>query len=61
MAIVLEERAVRGVGALMRDFLGVSVTCLRMLKLDEEDAGFVVVAVGRGLRPAVINGCRIAA
>lgn len=61
VVIVLEERAVRGVGALMRDFLGVSVTCLfRRLKLDEEEAVFAVVVGGFGLRPEVTNGCRIA-
>jgi len=64
---VREERAVSGVGALICDFLGVSVTGLLRLppRLDDDDddpfkggrTGWETFT----LRPAVINGCRIAA
>ena len=59
--VVRDKRAVRGVGALISDFLGVSVTCLFLLKLDNEDVDFVLLDGGFNLRPAVTNGCLIAA
>ncbi len=56
---VLEERAVRGVGALMRDFLGVSVTALaRVLNVDDGGVGFGVLNEGLVLRPPATKGCR---
>ena len=56
--VVRDDRAVRGVGALINDFLGVSVNCLLRLPIE------VVFGVGGGCfgrRPAVTNGWRIAA
>lgn len=63
MAVVREERAVRGVGALISDFFGVSLSVLfrPLFKFDEDRVVFVVDAGGLGRRPAVTNGCRIAA
>ena len=62
LEVVLVVRAVRGVGALIRDFLGVSVTCLLLLlRLEEEGVDLAVVVGGLILRPVVTNGCRIAA
>ncbi len=65
---VREVRAVRGVGALMRDFFGVSVTfVLRLPRFDEADCRKVLaVLLGVGLgtlvrRPPVMYGCRRAA
>lgn len=62
MVVVLVVRAVSGVGALMRDFFGVSVTVgfPRVLKLEEEADGLVAVVKGFGLRRANIKGWRIA-
>lgn len=59
--VVRDKRAVRGVGALISDFLGVSGTCLFLPKFDNEDVDFVVLDGGFNLRPAVTNGCLIAA
>ena len=61
-----ELRAVRGVGALMRDFFGVSVTfVLRLPRFEEAVCSKVLAVLGVGatfLRlPAVMYGCRIAA
>lgn len=63
LVFVREERAVRGVGALIKDFLGVSVTCFPLLppRLDEENVAFVADRTGLGRRPAVTKGWRIAA
>lgn len=60
---VREDRAVRGVGALIRDFFGVSGACLLRppLKLDDDSVFEVVDIGGFGLRPAKTKGCRIAA
>jgi hypothetical protein len=63
--VVREERAVRGVGAPIWDFLGVSITGLLLLALTADVINDFAVPV-RGLgffvrRPAAINGCRIAA
>lgn len=62
--ITREVRAVRGVGALICDFFGVSVTCLaRLLERLEDDnnafAGEAPMVLVR--RPPVTNGCRMAA
>ena len=59
--VVRDKRAVSGVGALISDFLGVSVTCLFLPRLDNDDADFVLLDGGFILRPAVTNGCLIAA
>ena len=57
--VVLEERAVRGVGALMSDFLGVSVTALaRVLNVDDEGVAFGVFNEGLVLRSPATKGCR---
>ena len=61
LVVVRDKRAVRGVGALISDFLGVSVTCLFLPKLDNEDVDFVLLDGGFSLRPAITNGCLIAA
>jgi len=60
---VLDERAVSGVGALISDFLGVSMTCFDLLPLRLEDDGADLELIVRGFcrRPAVTKGCRIAA
>lgn len=63
---VLEDRAVRGVGALIWDFLGVSVNCLLRgpTKLDDDSSAFAAPEGGLGpfgRRPAVTKGCRMAA
>ena len=59
---VREDRAVKGVGALIIDFFGVSIACLLrlLLRLDDEavDLEEAIVRVALGLRPAVTNGCR---
>lgn len=66
-ASVRELRAVSGVGALIIDFFGVSVTLvLRLPRLDEADwrNPFAVLGVGAVTfvrRPAVMYGCRNAA
>jgi hypothetical protein len=57
-------RAARGVGALICDFLGVSVAFVRPVRLDAVDRRALAVAE-EGAEPferfpAVINGCRIA-
>jgi hypothetical protein len=57
-------RAVRGVGALISDFFGVSSTCLTRLlpNVEEERVAFGVVDAGAlGRFPAVTKGCLIAA
>lgn len=61
--IVLVERAVSGVGALINDFFGVSTTCFGLLPLKLDDEGvdrvpMIVVACRR--LPASIKGCRTA-
>ena len=55
-------RAVRGVGALIRDFFGVSITCLVLLLLKPDDEGVdrVLVAFASLRLPANIKGCRMA-
>jgi len=54
---VREDRAVRGVGALMRDFLGVSVTCLLRSPSVEDDAvDFGAIPGGLDLLPDAMNG-----
>lgn len=62
-AVVRDVRAVRGVGALICDFFGVSVTCLFLLaRLEDESnvfAGEGLMTLARQL-PA-IKGCLIAA
>ena len=67
-ASVREVRAVSGVGALMSDFFGVSVTfVLRLPRFDDADCSSVLavllgVAFGTfERRPPVMNGCRSAA
>jgi hypothetical protein len=60
VVVVRDKRAVSGVGAPISDFLGVSVTCLFLLRLDNEEADFALDG-GFNLRPAVMNGCLIAA
>lgn len=63
--VVRVVRAVRGVGALIRDFLGVSITCLTRLpaSVDDERVAFGVVDAGGtlGRFSAVTNGCLRAA
>lgn len=64
LPVVRVVRAVRGVGALISDFFGVSITCLTRLlpkAEDEIEALGAMVAVGLGRFPAVRNGCRNAA
>lgn len=61
IVVVRDKRAVSGVGAPISDFLGVSVTCLFLLRLDNEEADFALLDGGFNLRPAVMNGCLIAA
>lgn len=58
----LADRAVSGVGALIIDFFGVSVTCLGLvLKLDDEGVDRVLVTKGTCFRlPANMKGCRMA-
>lgn len=59
VAAVLEDRAVRGVGALMSDFFGVSVNCLlRAPNVDDEGVDFGPFIAGLALLPAVTKGCR---
>ena len=66
-ARVRELRAVSGVGALISDFFGVSVTLvLRLPRFDEADCNSALAVLGVGLvtldrRPAVMYGCRSAA
>jgi hypothetical protein len=61
--VVRDVRAVRGVGALIWDFFGVSVTCfVRLDKLADDKSAFA----GEGLmtlarRPPATKGCRMAA
>ena len=61
--VVREMRAVRGVGALIWDFLGVSVGLDLLVRLDAVDRRALAV-VDEGVDferfPAVIKGCRIA-
>lgn len=57
LPVVLDERAVRGVGAPMRDFFGVSINSfLRPLRVDEDNELLLEDGGGFGLRPAVIKG-----
>lgn len=62
VAFARDERAVRGVGALIKDFFGVSFNCLLRLpaRLDD-DSVLVVDAKTFERRPAVTNGCLMAA
>lgn len=61
VAVVLDERAVRGVGALISDFLGVSGTCLPLvLRLEEEEVDFAAGTCGLLRRPEVMKGWRMA-
>ena len=60
--VVRDVRAVRGVGALICDFFGVSVACFRLEKLADDSSALA----GEGLttlvrRPPVTKECRIAA
>jgi len=60
--VVRDVRAVRGVGALICDFFGVSVTCLALLVRLEDD---ISVFAGDGLmtlarRLPVMKGCLMA-
>lgn len=56
---VRDDRAVRGVGALMRDFLGVSVVSFRRpLRLGVDSVLFEVDVSTLGRRPPVTKGCR---
>ena len=62
--VVLEVRAVRGVGALICDFFGVSIICLLRLveRLDEDSnifPGEGLTTLGR--LPPATKGCRMAA
>lgn len=64
LVVVLEARAVRGVGALICDFFGVSITCLLRLveRLDEDSKifpGEELTTLTRLL--PVTKGCRMAA
>lgn len=66
--LVRADRAVSGVGALIMDFLGVSVTCLLLRLLAkfvvDDRRAFAVPGVGLVIfarRLAVMNGCRKAA
>lgn len=64
-AVVRVLRAVKGVGALIKDFFGVSVTCLLLRKL-VADVSMAFAVLGDGLVifvrfPAEMNGCRSAA
>lgn len=63
LVVVLEVRAVRGVGALICDFFGVSVTCLLRLleRLDEDSKVFPGEGLTSLARLPVTKGCRIAA
>lgn len=55
--LVLDERAVRGVGAPIRDFFGVSVTSfLRPPRVEEDRTPLLEDGGGFGLRPAVTKG-----
>jgi hypothetical protein len=57
VAVVLDERAVRGVGAPIKDFFGVSVTSfLRPPRVEEDNMPLLEDGGGFGLRPAVIKG-----
>ena len=61
--VVRDVRAVRGVGALICDFFGVSVTCLVRLEKLVDDSNALA---GEGLmtlvrRPPVTKGCLMAA
>lgn len=54
-------RAVSGVGALISDFFGVSITCFGLIPLKVDDEGVERVLVAICLRfPASIKGCRMA-
>lgn len=60
--VVREERAVRGVGALINDFLGVSFSTLLRLPLKLEDGVVLAEEVSNFCRrPAATNGWRMAA
>ena len=61
LVVVLEVRAVSGVGALICDFFGVSITCLLRLleRLDKVFPGEGLITLARLL--PVTKGCRIAA
>ena len=64
--IVREDRAVKGAGALIIDFFGVSKVCLLLrllLRLDDEavDLEVTIVEDALSFRPAVTNGCLSAA
>lgn len=66
VAVVLDPRAVRGVGALICDFFGVSVTCLvrLLVTVGADSSDFDVlegVLVGLGRLPPATKGCRMAA
>lgn len=59
---VREERAVRGVGALINDFLGVSFSCLLRLPLKLEDGVLFITDVDAFCRrPTATKGWRMAA
>jgi hypothetical protein len=59
---VREDRDVKGVGALIIDFFGVSIACLLrlLLRLGDEVVNLegAIVRVALCFRPAVTNGCR---
>jgi hypothetical protein len=57
-AVVLDVRAVRGVGALIKAFLGVSITCLlRDPNVKDDGVDFGACIEGLTLRPDVTKGC----
>jgi len=59
---VREDRDVKGVGALIIDFFGVSIACLLrlLLRLGDEVVNLegAIVRVALCFRPAATNGCR---
>jgi len=62
LVVILDERAVRGVGALINDFFGVSFRdFLVPIRLDDDIVAFEAVTLPRDVRLPVTNGCRKAA
>lgn len=62
LTVVLDERAVRGAGPLIKDFLGVSVNGLLRLPIGFDEVVCLLVVIKTfGRRPEVRNGWRIAA
>lgn len=55
--LVREDRAVRGVGALISDFLGVSVICLpRGPSVEDDGVDFGAIPGGLARLPDAMNG-----